>query len=127
MPTPQPTVETIASFRKSSNSDITYKKVEKSDKYWGEPVCWRGKIFNIEESGGETFFQAWYFTGKSYNVFKHSDAFVVRYPGELPDVFNEDSVEVCGYIGDTFEGTNAYGATIAQPTIYAEFVRKLKK
>ena len=125
--TPGPTEETIDSFRESANSDIYYKMVEKSDKYWGEPVCWRGNVFNIDESEGTTFFQAYYFTGKRYNWQKHNDAFVVFYDAELPDVFEDVSVEVCGYIDDKFEGTNAYGATISQPSIYAEYVRKLKK
>ena len=123
--TPPPTLEPLESWRNTANTDITYKDVDKSDKFWGERVCWRGNVFNIEESGGETFFQAYYYQGRRYDAWSDNDAFVVYYEGELPDVFEDDSVEVCGYIGDKFEGVNAFGATIRQPTIYAIYVTEL--
>jgi hypothetical protein len=101
--------------------------VNKSDQYLGERVCWRGKIFNIEETYGVTFFQAWYFEGRAYSALKDgSDAFVVTYIGTLPEVFEDDTVEACGTIDEKYEGVNAFGATILQPQILAAYVTHYK-
>lgn len=113
--TPRPTATTEPyDVWKSSAEAITYKMVDKSDEYIGQRVCWSGKVFNIEETLGITFFQAWYEDTL--------DAFVVYFDGALPDVFKDTRVEVCGLIDEKFEGTNAYGATIEQPQIQAVHV-----
>jgi hypothetical protein len=126
-PSPTATIEPYDTWKKSARTDLTYKMVDKSDEYIGERVCWRGEIFSIEASSGMTFFQAWYFEGSSYSVFEDgSDAFVVNYLGDLPDIFDEDVVEACGLIGEKFEGTNAYGASIVQPQILGIYVSKFK-
>jgi hypothetical protein len=92
--------------------------VDKSDEYIGEQVCWLGTVFNIKEDSGFTFLQAWY-----QDTF---DAFVVSYGGKLPDIFEDDRIEACGLIGEKYEGTNAYGATIVQPRIDGVYVIKFK-
>jgi hypothetical protein len=116
--TPVPTVEPYDVWKKSANSDITYKMVDKSDAYLGERVCWRGEVFNIDESGGFTFLQAWYRDTL--------DAFVVRIYDTLPDVFEDTKIVACGYIDEKYEGTNAYGASIYQPAILGVYVQKPK-
>jgi hypothetical protein len=126
-PSPTPTVEPYETWKQSARTDLTYKVVNKSDQYIGERVCWRGQVFNISESLGVTVLQAWYFEGRSYSILKDgSDAFVVLYPGSLPDVFEETPIEACGLIGEKYEGTNAYGGTIVQPQIRGVYVQKFK-
>jgi hypothetical protein len=49
---------------------------------------------------------------------------VVVYDDLLPNVFDDDRVEVCGLIDEKFEGTNAFGATVVQPMIQAVYVVK---
>jgi hypothetical protein len=123
-PTPLPTA-TPTPFSKedyiASVTDLDFKEVDKSDRHIGEPVCWKGEVFNIEESNGQTFFQAWYFEGRHAEV-ADMDAFIVAYDGILPEVYNEIEVIACGEIGERFEGTNALGGTISQPSIMAQFV-----
>jgi hypothetical protein len=115
-PTPSatPTIEPYEDWKQAARTDITYKMVDKSDEYMGERVCWTGEVFNIEETMGLTFFQAWYRDTL--------DAFVVTYWGSLPDVYEDTRIEACGLIDEKFEGTNAYGATIMQPQIEAVYV-----
>lgn len=123
--TSEPTTEPYAMWKEHARDDILYKMVEKSDAYRLERVCWRGEIFAIEEEDGMTAFQAWYYKGKAFDGLEDGwNAFVVLYEGVLPDVFNEDEVEVCGYLGDKLEGTNAFGATVVQPMIAAVYVNK---
>ncbi len=128
-PTPPPmaTIEPYEDWKASTQTDITYKLVDKSDQYIGERVCWKGEVFNIDESSGITVFQAWYFEGRSFNILKDdAGAFMVVYFGTLPDVFEDDAVEVCGLVDEKGEGVNAYGATITQPQILAVYVNKYK-
>jgi hypothetical protein len=116
--TPVPTVEPYDVWKQSARKDITYKMVDKSDAYLGERVCWRGEVFNIDESEGLTFLQAWY---------KDTlDAFVVIHFDTLPDIFEDDKIVACGYIDEKYEGTNAYGASIYQPSILGVYVQKPK-
>jgi hypothetical protein len=104
----------------SANPKLDYKEVDKSDSHIGEIVCWKGKIFKIEESNNATFFQAWYFEG-AHNSYSN-DAFAVIYPGTLPGIYEDTEVLVCGEVGRKFEGTNAYGASISQPQIIPKIV-----
>lgn len=105
----------------SANADLDYKEINKTDRHIGERVCWKGEVFSIEEENGMTAFQAWYFEGRHPEA-SDLDAFVVVYDGILPDVYEETEVFACGEVGEKFEGTNAFGATISQPSIYAKFV-----
>jgi len=125
--TPVPT-ETFAEWKKSANKDIEWRMVDKSDAYYGERVCWRGKVFNIAETQGTTFLQAWYFEDRSHSILDDgSDAFVVNYDGTLPKVFEDTPIEVCGYVDEQYiGGQNAYGGPLNQPQISGVYVEKFK-
>ncbi|MBC7345255.1 MAG: hypothetical protein H5U03_07550 [Clostridia bacterium] len=72
-----------------------------------------------------TVLQAWYFTGVYYSALEDGfNAFTAVYPGTLPDIFEDDEVRVCGWIGPKFEGVNVYGAVVRQPAIMAVYVDK---
>jgi len=108
-PTPTPSCASLA------NRSLTYQVVDKSPgKYDNETVLWNGTVFNIQETDEGTALQAYY--GDTY------DAFVVVYYGSLPNVYKDTKVTVCGSLEGTFDGTNAFGATISQPEIWAEYV-----
>jgi hypothetical protein len=118
--TPSPTPFSSEDYIASANPDLDYREINKSDRYIGEIVCWKGEVFNIEEESGVTFFQANYFEGRHLDG--SGDAFVVTYEGILPDVYEETEVFVCGEIAEKFTGTNAFGAEISQPRIMARVV-----
>ncbi len=103
-----------------ANPEATYREVDKSDTYIGQTVAWKGKVFNIRETSRTTWFQAWYFEGR--HLSEPGDAFVVLYNDVLPDVYEDTEVFVCGVVAEDTEGTNAYGATIYQPTIVADYI-----
>jgi hypothetical protein len=107
-----------------ANPEASYKEVKKSDRYIGQTVAWKGEVFNIRETQGKTWFQAWYFEGR--HLSEPDDAFVVTYDGVLPGVYEDTEVLVCGVVGEPTEGTNAFGALISQPTIVAEYVELWK-
>ncbi len=119
-PEPTPTPISKEDFI-ASVTDVTYADADRSDRYVGERVCWKGQVFSIEESEGNTAFQSWYFEGR-HRAFEDLDAFIAFYAGLLPDVNEDTEVIVCGQLGEKFEGTNVMGGTIRQPLIYALYV-----
>lgn len=118
--TPSPTPFSKDNYAASANAKLNYREVNKSDRHAGEIACWKGKVFNIDEANGATFFQAYYFEGR--HAADSDNAFVVTYNGVLPDVYEDTEVFVCGEIAEKFSGTNAFGGEISQPHIAAKFV-----
>ena len=119
-PSPSPTPLSREDYLNSVNPDLDYRTVEKTDRYLGERICWKGEVFNIEETDELSFVQAWYFSGRHYD--NSGEAFVVSYPGPLPEVFNETEIMACGEIGEDYSGVNAFGGSISQPRIMARYV-----
>jgi hypothetical protein len=119
-PAPTPTQISKEDFT-ASVTNLAYADADRSDRYIGERVCWKGQVFRIEESEGNTVFQSWYFEGR-HRAFEDLDAFIVFYADLLPDVNEDTEVMVCGQLGEKFEGTNVLGGTIRQPLIYAVYV-----
>jgi hypothetical protein len=105
----------------ASVSDIGYADADRSDRFVGKRVCWKGQVFVIKESESATVFQLWYFEGR-HRTYEDLDAFIVFYAGLLPDVNKDSEVRVCGEFGEKFEGTNLLGGSIRQPLVYALYV-----
>ncbi|HEU4322172.1 MAG TPA: hypothetical protein VFS21_03400 [Roseiflexaceae bacterium] len=91
------------------------------DRYEGQKFRLEGEVFNIEESGGETFLQMWVQIPGGDRLDR--EAVAVRFNSDLPGVFAESYIIVYGVGRGAFEGTNAMGATIRQPLVEAELVR----
>ena len=87
--------------------------------YKGRKVEFYGKIFIEPEKDAEgTYLQM-------YTLNQGSDGnTVVAIQDPNLDVSNGDIVYVKGVVGDVFEGTNAFGATILAPTILASSIEK---
>ena len=118
--TPSPTPFSKEDYIASANTELDYREINKSDRHIGEIVCWKGEVFNIDETQGVTGFQAYYFEDR--HAVDRDNAFVVIYNDVLPDVYEETKVFVCGEVGEKFTGTNAFGGEISQPRIMAEIV-----
>lgn len=118
--TPSPTPFSKDDYIASANPSLDYREIDKSDRHIGEVVCWKGKVFNIDETEGTTGFQAYYFEGR--HAADSDNAFVVLYDDILPGVYEDTEVFVCGEVGEKFTGTNAFGGEISQPRIVAKFV-----
>ena len=87
--------------------------------YKGRKVEFYGKIFIEPEKDAEgTYLQM-------YTLNQGSDGnTVVAIQDPNLDVSNGDIVYVKGVVGDVFEGTNAFGATIVAPQILANSIEK---
>lgn len=118
--TASPTPFSKEAYQASANTALDYREVNKSDRYQGEIICWKGKVFNIDETNGTTGFQAYYFEGR--HAADGDNAFVVIYNGVLPDVYEDTEILACGEVGEKFSGTNAFGGEISQPRLIAKFV-----
>lgn len=105
---------------------LEYREVNKAtERHLGEFICWKGKVFTIEEDDQKTAFQAWYFEGRQAEP-SDMDAFIGVYFGILPDVYEDDEILVCGTIQEKFTGVNMLGGEISQPRILAEYVELWK-
>lgn len=107
---------------KATDWGLTYQEVEKAPaKHATQTVTWTGKVFNIDEGVGVTLVQAWYVDGDK----RTHGAFVVVYGDELPGVYKDTTITVCGRLAGVFEGKNAYGAAIVQPRIDADVITRV--
>jgi hypothetical protein len=81
----------------------------------------RGTVFTIEERDNRTVMQIWVQIpgGERFD----REAVFVVFDGTLENVFKDSVVLVYGRGDGTVEGTNAFGGTVTQPKIVAEFVR----
>ncbi len=121
--TPKPTATLGTVAIKATYKVIDVRELQKSpDKYIGQKILLNGEIFKIQEENGLTGMQIWV----SYPGASILDriAVVVRYQGALPGVYTKQTVKVYGVGAGTFEGTNAYGGTISQPLVNAQYVDK---
>lgn len=90
-------------------------------KYVGDKVKLRGQVFNIMDDG----LQMW--VRKPGGGRFDTVAVVVIWLSDsiLPEqVYNDTWITVYGRAKGTWKGTNAYGATITQPLIYADIIEK---
>ncbi|MEZ4515622.1 MAG: SH3 domain-containing protein [Chloroflexota bacterium] len=123
--TPIPTATPIPTSTPDIRGDYSEIDIRELDsygnKYLGDKVRLRGKVFNILDDG----LQMWVRIpggGSFDNV-----AVVVTWISDdiLPDqVYENTYITVYGRVIGTFEGTNAYGGSVSQPLIYAEIIEK---
>jgi hypothetical protein len=119
--TPKPTPTFSLAADKSTYKSIDVRDLQKSpEKYRGQKIVLPGEIFRIQEAGTSTAMQIWV----SYPGAPTFDrvAVVVHYQGTLPGAYEKQNVTVYGIGAGTFEGTNAFGGTISQPLVNAQYV-----
>lgn len=95
--------------------------VKNPDRYIGSQLKLQGQVFTIEEDGGRTFLQMWVQIpgGSEFD----REAVAVVFDGTLETVFEDSYILVYGVGNGKLEGTNAFGGSITQPLIKAEYVR----
>jgi hypothetical protein len=123
---PPPIYESETSYISSTKKvgvkgDVIYYKdyFKNSEKYKGVRLNIIGHIFSIEEikSDGK------YVTALQVYITHEGDSVIVYYPDTI-DIYKDDWVVVYGEGGAQFEGTNAFGAKIKSPTIFARYIKK---
>jgi hypothetical protein len=95
--------------------------VKNPDRYTGVPIKLTGQVFRIEEEIGRTAIQMWVQIpgGSEFD----REAVAVFFDGTLDEVFKDSYIVVYGTGAGKIEGTNAFGGTVVQPLIKAEYVR----
>lgn len=89
------------------------------DRYIGDQLHYQGEVFSIEEDVNGAVIQAWVEIpgGNDFD----REAVIVYWPGRTTNVFEGTTIEFWGYGLGSLEGTNAFGGTIRQPLIRAEY------
>lgn len=100
---------------------VDVRDLKKSpDTYKGKPIRLQGEVFNIKEQSGQTFLQMWVPIpgGTQFDC----EAVVVNYGGTLPNIYEKTKITVFGIGTGTNSGTNAFGGTNTQPSVWADRV-----
>lgn len=104
-------------------TEIDVRELKKNpSRFIGDPIRLKGKVFNIQESGGHTSIQMWVPVpgGDTFD----REAVAVSYGRTLSGVFEETEIDVLGVGAGEMSGENAMGGTISQPLIDADVIRK---
>lgn len=119
LPTPVPSATLDPSADKQTFQALDARELQKSpDKYRAQKMVFAGEVFNIQESSAGTYMQIWI----DYGGGAERIPIVVTYPKSLPGLYKGDMVVAYGRGAGTSEGKNAYGATISQPALLAQYV-----
>jgi hypothetical protein len=94
--------------------------VKNPDRHKGSQVHYTGEIFRIEEDRGTSALQVWVEIpgGSEWD----REAIIIIWEGGTTGIYDGTTIEVWGYAGGSLEGKNAFGATISQPMIEAEYL-----
>ncbi len=116
-PLPSPTVDIAAD--KATYPAIDVRDLDKAPgKYQGQKMVLAGEVFNIKEEKAGTSLQIWVGVPETGDLIPVAVAFA----GSLPGLYENDAVVVYGKGNGTFSGKNAYGGTITQPLVVAQYV-----
>ena len=118
--TPLPTATLDVSADKQTFQALDARELQKApEKYRSQKLVFSGEVFNIQENRAGTYMQIWVDYGG-----RASDRIpiMINYPGSLPGLYEGDLVVAYGRGAGTSEGKNAYGGTISQPAIQAQYV-----
>ena len=119
--TPRPTATVDPEITKARWSTVDIRDLAKNpDGYIGREVHYRGEVFSIEESSDGSAMQVWVDIpgGSEFD----QEAVIVFFEGKTDNIYEGTEVEFWGYCSGAFEGTNAFGGTIQQPLILAEYL-----
>jgi hypothetical protein len=118
-PTPVPTVNpTIA---KANWGTVDIRGLSKNpDNYLDYQIHYKGEVFNITEDNSGAIMQVWVKVPGG-NEFDR-EAVIVYWSGTTDNIYEGTTIEFWGYSLGSFEGTNAFGGSIRQPVISAEYL-----
>ena len=118
-PPPTATIDPEKAKARWSTVDIR-ALVKNPDKYIGYELHYQGEVFSIEENSQGAAMQVW------VNIPGGSDfdreAVIVYWPGRTDSIYEGTTIEFWGYGLGSLEGTNAFGGTVRQPLIQAEYL-----
>jgi len=94
--------------------------VKNPDNYLGYELHYKGEVFSIEEGRDGAAMQVWVRVpgGDEFDT----EAVAVYWRGRTTNIYEGTTVEFWGYGLGSLEGMNAFGATIRQPLIEAEYL-----
>jgi hypothetical protein len=101
----------------TEDPQITYEQLKKNaDRYDGEPWAFTGKIFQIQESGGQTLalvsLDAW------------GSKIVAVKANFTTDFVEKDRVYVVGYVTENYAYTSVAGWNLSVPAVDARAILK---
>jgi DNA-directed RNA polymerase subunit RPC12/RpoP len=120
-PTSRPTATVDPETAKAHWGNVDIRNLSKNpDNYFGQEVHYKGEVFTIEEDASGSAMQVWVDIpgGSEFD----REAVVVLFEGATDNIYEGTEIEFWGYCMGTFEGTNAFGATIRQPMIAIEYL-----
>jgi hypothetical protein len=119
LPPPTATLDPETAKARWSTIDIR-ELVKNPDKYVGYELHYKGEVFNIEEDSNGAAMQVWVRVpgGSEFD----QEAVAVYWSGRTTGIYEGTKIEFWGYGLGSLEGTNAFGATIRQPLVTAEYV-----
>jgi hypothetical protein len=110
---PTPTLAPVI-YRRPDVRDL----VKNPDAYRGSSILIRGEVFTITENNDGAIMQIWvrHPDGSEFD----REAVIVTYNGSTDSIYKESVIEVLGFGIGSYEGSNAFGASIRQPAIKAD-------
>ncbi len=98
------------------SKDVLLQIEKNPEKYKGGLYAFQGEVIQAGESKGITMFQLLVSEG-TYDF--NGVSLMVAFNGNAATIVKEHDVRVLGYIGEIMVGQNAFGGTIAMPTMVA--------
>jgi|GEM_PF-1906258 tetratricopeptide (TPR) repeat protein len=118
-PTPLPTVNPEVAKARWGTVDIR-ALVKNPDNYLGYELHYKGEVFSIAEDNNGAVMQVWVDVpgGSEFD----REAVIVYWSGTTENIYEGTTIEFWGYGLGSYEGTNAFGGSISQPVISAEYL-----
>ncbi len=116
-----PTPTTSPRLEKASWGTVDIRALVKNpDRYVDAELHYEGEVLSIEEGDFGAAMQVWVDIpgGGSFD----REVVMVIFGGDTTPIYEGTNVEFWGYGDGSFEGTNAFGATIVNPIIIAKYL-----